>query len=272
MNNQAKTHFRLIRALSYVVFAFLILPVLVTVPLSFNSGAFFVYPLQGFSLRWYVELIENPVWYDATMNSLTIAFGTMVLATTVGTSAAIGLMQIGRRFASPSMVLLLLPNMVPSVIVAVAMFLAFAPLGLAGTISGLILAHTALAIPFVVITVAAALRNYETKLAQAAAGLGAKPLRAFVTVTLPLIAPGVLAGAIFAFGVSFDELIVALFLSSPETITLPRQLFAGINEAITPAVVAASSLLIALSLVMILVINFLQGLSNRFALEEPVQA
>lgn len=254
---------RLIHFFSYCVFGFLIVPLAVTIPLSFNEGRFFVYPLQGFSFRWYADLIEDPTWYAATKHSLIVAVGTTLLATTLGTLAAIGLSRTGRIVAGAATMLFVLPTMVPSVIVAVALFFAFAAIGLAGTFTGLILAHTVLALPFVVVTVSGALRNYDHQLTRAASGLGASPLRVMLTVTLPLIAPGVLSGAIFAFGISFDELVVALFLSSPDTITLPRQLFSGVNEAITPAVVAVSTLLVAVSVIMILLLNLLQRVSAQ---------
>ena len=249
--------------ISFMVFGLLLLPILITLPLSFNSGSFFVYPLSGVSLRWYEEIFTNPVWLLAIKNSFLVATGTMLLASVLGVLASLGIRRIGQRAAGLTSLFLALPNMVPAVIAAVALFFFFVRFDLVGTLTGLVLAHTAIAIPFVVATVTSALQNFDSQLVRAASGLGAPPLRVFLTVTLPLIAPGVLSGAIFAFGISFDELIIALFLTTPETITLPRQIYMGINETVTPAVIAVSTLLFLATVGMVVAVGVLQRMSRR---------
>jgi putative spermidine/putrescine transport system permease protein len=250
-------------AIAVLVLGFLILPILVIVPLSFSSGSFLSFPLPGLSLRWYHELLESERWLSSLRNSVVVACASTILATILGTLAALGLQRA--RFPGSSLVLALLisPMVVPLVIVAVGVYFFYAPFGLTGSLVGLTLAHTALASPFVVITVSATLQGFDTNLSRAAASLGAGPTLAFFRITLPLILPGVVSGALFAFVTSFDEVVVALFLTGPQDRTLPRQMFDGIRENISPIIAAAATLLIVLSVALMTVMEALRRRSER---------
>jgi putative spermidine/putrescine transport system permease protein len=250
-------------AIAVLVLGFLILPILVIVPLSFNSGSFLSFPMPGLSLRWYHELLGSERWLSSLRNSVVVACAATVLATVLGTLAALGLQRA--RFPGSSVVLALLisPMVVPLVIVAVGVYFFYAPFGLTGSLVGLTLAHTALASPFVVITVSATLQGFDTNLSRAAASLGAGPATAFFRITLPLILPGVVSGALFAFVTSFDEVVVALFLTGPQERTLPRQMFDGIRENISPVIAAAATLLIVLSIALMTVMEALRRRGER---------
>jgi putative spermidine/putrescine transport system permease protein len=201
-----------LRVVTGLVVAYLLLPILVIFPLSFTSGDLLVYPLPGWSLQWYRDFAGNPMWTAASRNSVVLAVATTVLATTLGTAAALGLDGLRSRLKPLLFGLLALPLIVPLVMVAVALFYYYAWLGLVGTFTGLVAAHTVLALPFVIVTVSATLRGFDPNWSRAAASLGAPPLQAFRRVTLPLILPGVVSGALFAFVTSFDELLVVLFV------------------------------------------------------------
>jgi len=257
------------RTLCALVLLFLILPVLVIVPLSFNSGSFLVYPLQGFSLRWYEDFFSSAEWMRSLKNSLIVAPAATVLAMIFGTLAAIGLTRGEFRGKSLVMSLLISPMVAPVVIVGVASYLFFAPLGLGNSYTGLILVHAVLGVPFVIITVSATLQGFNYNLVRAAASMGASPLTAFRRVTLPLIAPGVISGALFAFATSFDEVVVTLFLAGPEQATLPRQMFSGIRENLSPTIAAAATLLIAFSVLMLLTLEWLRGRSEKLRTSQP---
>lgn len=252
-----------IRALTVLVMGYLILPILVVLPLSFTSGELLVYPLPAWSLRWYRDFTTGPMWKQATWNSLVLAVVTTLVATTAGMLAAFGLQGLRSRLKPALYGLLALPLIIPPVMVAVALFYYYARLGLVGTFGGLVLAHTVLALPFVVITVAATLQGFDPNLPRAAAGLGASPLLAFRKVTLPLILPGVLSGAVFAFVTSFDELLVILFVGGPEQRTLPRQIWSGVSETMSPTVAAAAVVLIAVSLILMAVVELLRRRSEH---------
>jgi len=243
--------------------AFLVAPILIIVPLSFSSGSFFMYPLPGLSLRWYRDFFTSSFWLPAVWNSLLVGTAATLLATVLGTLAALGLWRA--RFAGQGLLLALLisPIVVPVVIIAVGVYFVFAPLGLTDGYAGLILAHTTLAAPFVVITVLATLSGFDRTLLRAASSLGARPLTSFRRVMLPLIAPGVLSGAVFAFAASFDEVVVALLIAGPAQRTLPRQMFAGINDNISLTITAAATMLIAISLAFMVLVGWLQRRSER---------
>ena len=258
-----------LRTLCGLILLFLILPVLVIIPLSFNSGTFLVYPLQGFSLRWYEEFFTASEWLRALKNSLIIAPAATVLAMVFGTLASIGLTRGEFRGKALLMGILISPMVVPVVIVAVASYLFFAPLGLGNSYISLILVHAVLGVPFVIITVTATLQGFNQNLVRAAASLGAPPLTAFFRVTLPLIAPGVISGALFAFATSFDEVVVTLFLAGPEQATIPRQMFSGIRENLSPTIAAAATLLIGFSVVMLLTLEWLRGRSEKLRTQQP---
>ena len=251
------------RLFAGLVFAFLLLPILIVVPLSFSSGSLLTLPMPGLSLRWYESVFSDPRWRVAAQNSLIIGLATMVLATGLGTLAALGLANSRLRFKRALMALIILPMVVPVVITGVAAFFFFARLGLVGTHLGLILAHTALATPFVVITVSATLQGYDSNLTRAAQSLGARPARAFLGITLPMILPGVLSGALLAFATSFDEIVVVLFMASPAQHTIPRQIFSGIRENTDPSVAAAAVVLIIISALLMIVVEWLRRRAAR---------
>lgn len=232
---------------AFAVLAFLVAPIAVIVPLSFSAGSFFHYPLPGLSLRWYEDFFTSPFWLPALKNSLFVGSIAASLATVLGTLAAIGLWRT--RFALRGLILAVLisPLVVPVVIIAVGAYFAFAPLKLTDGFAGLILVHTALGAPFVVITVLATLYGFDRNLLRAASVCGANPVTAFRRVMLPSILPGVASGAVFAFATSFDEVVVVLLMGGPEQRTLPRQMFAGINDNISLTITAAATLLIAFS-------------------------
>ena len=246
-----------------LVFLFLIGPILVIIPLSFSSEPWFTYPLPGLSLRWYDDFFMNDRWRIALENSAIVAVASTLIATTLGTLAALGLSRGNVPFAGLIMSVLISPMIVPVVIVAVAMFFGFAAVGLNNTYIGLIMAHAALATPFVVITVTATLSGFDRSLTRAAANLGASPTVAFRRVTLPLIAPGLISGGLFAFVTSWDEVVVALFLSSPEQRTLPRQMFSGIREQISPTITAAATFLVIVSALLMATLELLRRRSER---------
>ena len=252
-----------LRLLCGLVLLFLVLPILVIVPLSFNSGTFLIYPMQGFSMRWYEDFFGSAGWMRALKNSMIIAPAATILAMILGTLAAIGLTRSDFPGKALVMSLLISPMVVPVVIVGVASYLFFAPLGLANSYLSLIVVHAVLGVPFVIITVSATLQGFNYNLVRAAASLGASPITAFRRVTLPLIAPGVISGALFAFATSFDEVVVTLFLAGPEQVTLPRQMFSGIRENLSPTIAAAATLLIGFSILLLLTLEWLRGRSEK---------
>ena len=234
----------------------------IIVPLSFNPEPFFTYPLRGFSIRWYVQFLGGLEWQLAIKNSIIVASATTVLATLLGTAAAVGLTLANFRGKGLLIGFLLLPMMVPHIIIGVGMFFHI-PGRLIETLWGLILAHTTIAAPFVVLTVAATLANFNKNLVRAAMGLGAGPLLAFRKVVLPLILPGVIAGAVFGFVISFDELIIALFLAGSDHRTLPRQMWSGTREEISPVITAVATVLMGMSILLVLSMEALRRRAER---------
>ena len=251
--------------LTGAVLLFLVAPILTIVPLSFSSGSFFYYPLPGLSLRWYHDFFTSSFWLSSLKNSLIIGTSATVLATVLGTMAALGIWRA--RFPAQALVLAMLisPMVVPVVIIAVGVYFAFAPLGLTDGYLGLILAHATLGVPFVVITVLATLSAFDRTLLRAAESLGASQLTTFRRVMLPLILPGVASGAVFAFAASFDEVVVVLLMAGPAQRTLPRQMFAGINDNISLTIAAAATMLIAISFVLMALVGWLQRRNSRGA-------
>lgn len=237
---------------------FLVVPIIAIIPISFSSGSFLSYPMPGFSLQWYEKVLQPFPWLETLKNSTIIAIFATVIATTLGTLAAYGLTI--SRFPGRGVVLAVMisPLIVPIVVVALGVYFLFARIGLIGTFAGLILAHAALGVPFVVITVLAALQGFDRRLVRASASLGASPLSTFFNVTFPLIAPGILSGALFAFMTSFDEVIIALFIASPAQLTLPRQLFSGLRDQLDPSIVAMSTILVAITALLVVCVELLR--------------
>jgi putative spermidine/putrescine transport system permease protein len=248
-----------VRIYTAIVLGFLVIPVLVIVPLSFNDSTYFSYPMSGFTFGWYESLFASLEWRRALLNSLVIGLLSTALATVLGTLAAMGISRPTFPLRGLIMPLLISPMIIPIVVVAVSLYLVFAPVGLTNTYLGVILAHTALGTPFVVITVTATLMAFDRNLTRAAATLGAAPWTAFRRVTLPLIMPGVATGSVFAFATSFDEVVVILFIGGAEQRTIPRQMWAGIRDQINPSILAMAALLTIFAIVLFLVIDWLQG-------------
>jgi putative spermidine/putrescine transport system permease protein len=241
------------------VLAFLLLPILVIMPLSFSDSSFLAYPIPGWSLKWYQNLFTSPEWARAAKNSFIVAPAATVIATVLGTLAAVGLARTDFPFKGLLMSLLIAPMVVPIVVVGVSTYLFFAKAGLADSYTALIIVHAALGAPFVLTTVLATLQGFNNNLVRASLSLGESPLRTFFRITLPVIAPGVISGALFAFATSFDEVVVTLFLAGPEQVTLPRQMFTGIRENITPTIAAVATLLILFTTSLLLVLEWLRG-------------
>jgi len=239
--------------------AYLLLPILVIIPLSFSDSTFLVYPIPDWSLRWYHNLFSSAEWARAMRNSFIVAPGATLLATVFGVMAAIGLSRANFPFKGLLISLLIAPMVVPVVIVGVSTYLLFANIGLADTYIGLILVHAGLGAPFVLTTVLATLQSFDNNLVRASLASGATPLATFFRVTLPVIAPGVISGALFAFATSFDEVVVTLFLAGPDQSTLPRQMFAGIRENISPTIAAVATLLILFTTGLLLALEWLRG-------------
>jgi putative spermidine/putrescine transport system permease protein len=248
-----------LRIVCALVLLFLLLPILVIIPLSFSDSSFLVYPIPGWSLKWYDNLFTSAEWSRAAHNSFIVAPAATVIATVLGTLAAVGLARTRFPFKGLLMSLLIAPMVVPIVVVAVSTYLYFAPFGLVDSYAGLIIVHAALGAPFVLTTVLATLQGFDHNLVRASQGLGAAPLTTFFRITLPVIAAGVISGALFAFATSFDEVVVTLFLAGPEQVTLPRQMFTGIRENITPTIAAVATLLILFTTSLLLVLEWLRG-------------
>lgn len=241
-----------------LILLFLVGPIIVVFPLSLSSGELLVLPTPGYSLRWYQDFFSSSRWLDATWNSFVVGIATMVLATFLGTLAAFGLFLGRFRGKALLLAILSLPMVTPVIVTAIAMYFALSLVGLGSTLTGLILAHTVLSVPFVLLTVLASLQTFDPNLLRAAASLGANPAVSFRRVVLPLIAPGVATGALFAFATSFDELIVALFIASPGQFTLPRQMYAGLREFLSPTIAAAAVLLILFSVLLLALNEFIR--------------
>lgn len=253
-----------------LVFLFLIGPLLVIIPLSFNAEPYFTFTREmvhldpaGYSLRWYQEFFGSSEWLASIKNSFIIGISATLLATVLGTVAALGLSSRHMPARGLIMALLISPMIVPLIISAAAMFFFFSKIHLTQTYLGVILAHTALGIPFVVITVTATLSSFDTTLIRAAHSLGANPARTFFKVVLPLVTPGVVSGALFAFITSFDEVVVVLFVSGPEQRTMPIQMWSGIREEISPTILAVATLLVVLSILLLTTLELLRRRGER---------
>ena len=231
-----------------LVLVFLLAPIAAIVPLSFSSGSFLAYPLPGWSLRWYDEVLGGGRWLRALGVSLVVGLSATALAVVLGTLAALGLARLRGAWA------------------AVLKTLILAPLSLTNTYTGLILAHTVIAVPFVVVPVLTALELLDPSLARAAASCGATPLVAFFRVTLPQVVPAMASGALFAFAASFDDVVIALLVAGPDQRTLPREMFSGLRDSITPALTAVATIMIAISTGLFLAMQAVQRRARREAM------
>jgi putative spermidine/putrescine transport system permease protein len=238
-----------------LVIAFLVLPVMIVIPLSFSDSTLLEFPPRVWSLRWYRVLLDSLEWRDAAWMSVKVAVLTTLLATPLGTAAAYGLHVGGFRLSGLLRLLILAPLLVPVILIAIGVFYLYALLDLNNTLAGLVLAHTMLALPFVVLSVAAGLRSYDMAQERVARSLGASWPRAFRSITLPQIIASVLSGALLAFISSFDEVIVAFFISGGEMATLPRKMFSALRDQIEPTIAAISTILVVLSVAIVAVVG-----------------
>ena len=255
-----------------LVFFFLIAPLFVILPLSFNAEQYIHFSAkmlaldpEGFSLRWYEDMIygtKNP-WGLATKNSLIIAFFATIGSTILGTVAALGLSSRHMPYKAAFMALLISPMIVPLIISGTAIFFFMAKVGLAATHTGIVLSHIILGTPFVVITVTATLSGFDHSVTRAAASLGSNPVNTFMKITLPLIMPGVISGGLFAFVTSFDEVVVVLFLAGLENTTIPIQMWVGLREQLSPTIMAVATCLIVMSTLILVTAELLRRRSER---------
>ncbi|MEK9281078.1 ABC transporter permease [Bradyrhizobium sp. ISRA442] len=251
------------RLICGMVLLFLIAPIVAIIPLSFSSGRLFSYPIPGLSLRWYEEFLLTDLWRDALYNSVFIAVLVTLLSTALGTLASLGLSRSNFPLRGIVMSILTLPLIVPIVIKATGVYFFYANIGLLNTYTGLILAHAILASPFVVITVTATLTGFDHSLTRAAAGLGAPPITVFFKIILPLILPGLISSALFAFFISFNEVVVALFIAGPQQRTLPMVMFSGIREQISPTITAASTIMVLIAIALLTTVELRRRHSER---------
>ncbi|AMM84464.1 ABC transporter permease [Martelella sp. AD-3] len=258
------------RVICGLIFFFLIFPILVIIPLSFNATDFFTFTPEmlsfdpaGYSFKHYHDFFTNPDWQQALRNSVMIAPAATLLATGFGTLAAIGLSQSHVPYRGAIMAVLISPMIVPLIISAAGMYFFYSRLGIQGTYWGVVLAHAVLGTPFVIITVTATLVGFDRSLERAAASLGANPVTTFFKVQMPLILPGVISGALFAFITSFDEVVVVLFVGSASQKTLPWQMFTGLREQISPTILAVASILVTISIILLTVLELLRRRSER---------
>lgn len=245
------------------VLVFLLAPIAAVIPLSFSSGSFLTYPLPGLSLRWYQEVLGGGKWLRALGNSLLVGIAATVLSVLLGTLASLGLMRNRAWWSDALKMVVLSPMIVPVILIAVASYFFLAPLSLTSTYTGLIVAHTVIAVPFVVVPVLTALELLDPNLARAAAACGATPRETFLRVTLPGIMPAMGSGALFAFAASFDDVVIALLVAGPDQRTLPREMFSGLRDSMTPALTAVATIMIVFSTTLFLLMQALQRRARR---------
>ncbi len=273
-----------------LIFLFLIAPILIVIPLSFNAEPYFTFTEKmlsfdptGYSTRWYDLLLTfgmdqpdttrdsswwadvwaNASWVNAAKNSVIIGFFSTLLATVLGTLAALGLSRPEMPFRRAIMAVLISPMIVPIIITATGLFFFYSMTGLANSYVGVVMAHATLGIPFVIITVTATLVGFDHSLTRAAANLGATPTTTFFKITMPLILPGVISGALFAFVTSFDEVVVVLFVAAHDQQTIPRQMWNGIREQISPAILSVATILVIISILLLTTVEVLRRRSER---------
>lgn len=265
-----RTWYYTYRVICGLIFFFLIMPIVVIVPLSFNAEPYFTFTHEmltldpaGFSLRWYQEFLSSDEWLTGIRNTFIIAIASTFLATTLGTIAALGLSRPYMPYKNAIMALLISPMVVPLIISAAGMYFFYSSIGLSSTFPGIILAHTALGTPFVIITVTATLVGFDQTLVRASANLGADPTTTFFRIIMPLIAPGVISGALFAFITSVDEIVIVYFIAGPEQKTVPLKMFSGIREEISPTILAVASILVGLSVLLLTTLELIRRRNER---------
>jgi putative spermidine/putrescine transport system permease protein len=260
--NRSSTFVRLTNwaflGLCLIVFAYLVLPIFIVIPISFSSSEFLQFPPKGLSLRWYEAYMSSEEWVTPTFQSLKVAALTMILTTILGTITAFGLIRGKFRGKKIIEALIISPMILPQIILAIGVYFLFASWHLVGKTIGIVLGHIPLALPFVVVTVSATLYGFDKSMEEAAQTLGANRIKTFFLVTYPLIQPAILTGALFSFIISFDELIVALFICGTRAVTLPKRMFDSLKFEISPVIASISTLLIVLSIAILIGIMFLR--------------
>ena len=246
--------------LAVVTMALLVTPTLIVIPMSFSESQYLEFPPENWSLRWYEHYLSSPEWMTATATSFKAAFLTMLVATPIGVLAAYGLHASRLPYLRFFFVLLITPMMVPVVLVAIGAFYAYVKLQILYTMTGLVLAHSLLAIPLVVIVVGSALKSYDMNQENAARSLGAPRWKAFLTITLPQIRFAVITSALLSFLTSFDEVVIAMFISGGDNPTLTRNMFNALRDQIDPTIASISTIMIVVTtLLMALAQIFGQG-------------
>lgn len=250
-----------LHAFASAVLAFLVLPILAVVPASFNHASFIRLPPTSYSLRWYDAFFRDREWLTSLATSARVAALATVAALVLGTLAAIGIERLRGALRGAVTGLFLAPLIVPVVVTSIALYYVSRPLGLSGTTLGLALGHALMCLPFVVLNVGVSLKSLDPTLLRAAEGLGATPWYAFRTVTLPIILPGLVGGAVFAAITSFDEVVISIFLAGIQAKTLPVKMWEMIRIEFTPVVAVASTLLIALTVVLFAAGRLVRGVN-----------
>lgn len=238
------------------VLIFLVLPVFIIIPISFSSARYLTFPPPGWSLQWYQQYFSSQDWISATIQSFKVGIGAVVVCLLLGVPLAYVLVRTHFRGKFLVDALVISPMILPAIILAIGDYLLFVRFKLVGSTWALILGHAVIALPFMVVNVRATLKSVDPDLERAASSLGGAPLIVFLTITLPLMMPGVIAGALFAFITSFDEVVIALFVSGPHTQTLPMRMWSGLRYEIEPTIAAISSLLIAFATIILVATQF----------------
>ena len=240
-----------------IIMLLLVIPTFIVMPMSFSDSQYLEFPPDNWSLRWYEVYFESSKWMRATLTSLQIGVLTMLLATPIGTMAAYALFVSGHRAAKLLFAFLITPMIVPVILIAIGVFYAFGRVGLNNTITGLVLAHTVLASPLVMIVITSALRNYDLNQERVARSLGATRTKAFFVITLPQIKFSIITSALLSFLTSFDEVIIAIFVSGGVNATLTKHMFAALRDFIDPTIAAISTIMILVSTVLLLATQFI---------------
>jgi putative spermidine/putrescine transport system permease protein len=246
-----------------LVLLFLAAPLFVVVPAAFNDSSLLQFPPRAWSLRWFREFFDSASWTGAAWTSLKVAVIVSALATLLGLGLAIILDRFDFPGRSVLRALIMAPLVVPVVVIAVGLYYVYLRIGLNGSILGLVLGHTVVTLPYATVVIGTSLKEIDRRLENAAVGLGASWPRAFVEVTLPLIAPGLVVSALFGFLISFDEVVIAIFVTGPETMTLPRRIWDGIRFDLNPTIAAVATLLIGLSGLILLSSELLRRMLRR---------
>lgn len=253
----------LLNAYVYAVLIFILLPILIILPMSVSESNYLAFPPEGFTLRWFEQYFGDRRWMEATWFSIRIATLTAIATAVIGTMATYALVRGAGRMGTLFQALLIGPIVVPHIALAVALYLFFQNTGLSGTTLGYVMAHSLIAMPFTVFTVAAALSSIDPALEDAAMSCGASRFTAFRLITLPMILPNVVSGGLFAFIISFDEPVIAFFLAGIRDKTLPRMMFDDIEQNLTPVIPAIAVLLTLLSIAVLIGAGMLKRMADR---------